>query len=275
LRISTPKAIKEVMQAERASSMLVIGHPGHEIRCHAWLNRHRPTVVVMTSGGGASKPGRIASTLRVIERAGATASPLFGNFSDHEVYGFMLRQEAGKLGAWTRQLSELIRQERPAVILTDMVEGYNSSHDLTAYLVASAVEMTHGSQITPPLVLCQPLDGRPDQAWNGRLRPHTTLALTDAEFRRKMEDARTYAELAAEVADTLRQTPAEAFRQECLYLPAEADALLESLPGEVPFYETFGEQQVAQGKFAEVIRHKRHLVPLVRTIRHDLGLPAR
>jgi len=263
------------MQPEPASSMLVVGHPGHEIRCHGWLSRRRPTVVVMTSGGGASKSGRIASSLRVIERAGATASPLFGNFSDHEVYGFMLRQEAGKLSAWTKHLGDLIRQERPAVILTDMVEGYNSSHDLTAYLVACAVEMAQGSQIPPPLVLCQPLDGPPDQAWEGRLRPHTTLELNETEFRRKMEDARTYAELATEVAGTLRQTPADAFRKECLYLPAEEDALLESLPCEVPFYERFGEQQVAQGKFAEVIRHKRHLLPLVRAIRHDLGLTAR
>jgi len=263
------------MQADRKSSMLVVGHPGHEIRCHGWLSRHRPTVVVMTSGGGASKPGRIASTLSVIERAGAIASPLFANFSDQEVYGFMLRQEAGELSAWAKELSDLIRLERPKVILTDMVEGYNSSHDLTAYLVASAVEMACIDQDARPCVLCQPLVGPPDQAWEGRLQPVVTLELTDEEFRRKMEDARTYAELVSEVAGALRQTPIDAFRKECLYLPAGEEALLESLPHETPFYETFGQQQVAKGKFTEVIQHRRHVLPLVQAIRRNLGLSTR
>jgi LmbE family N-acetylglucosaminyl deacetylase len=263
------------MEEKGARNMLVIGHPGHEIRCHGWLSRHRPTVVVLTSGGGASKPARIASTRKVVESAGAFASPLFGNFSDHEIYDFMLKEEAAQLSAWTEELSRLISQERPEVIVTDMVEGYNSSHDLTAYLVASAAEKAGGDLGPPPLILCQPLDGPPDQAWGGRLRPHTTLELSAEEFRRKMDDAAAYAELAAEVAGALRQTPAEEFRKECLYLPAQEAALFEALPHAKAFYETFGERQVASGKFTEVIRHRRHVLPLVRAIRKNLGLPAR
>ena len=263
------------MPVGRTRSLLVIGHPGHEIRCHGWLSRHRPTVVVLTSGGGGSKSGRLASTRRVIDKAGAVAAPLFGDFSDHEVYGFMLRQEPAQLTAWTANLAELIRKESPDVILTDMVEGYNSSHDLTAYLVAIAAEKAGALSGLSPQVLCQPLEGSPDQAWSGRLRPHLTLELTDEEFRRKMADAHAYAELAAEVAAALHQTPAHAFRKEHLYLPAPADALLEALPQEIPFYETYGEQQVANGKFAEVIRHRRHILPLVRAIRRALEVAAR
>jgi hypothetical protein len=263
------------MKAEPASTMLVIGHPGHEIRCHGWMSRHRPTVVVLTSGGGASKAGRIASTRRIVERAGATASALFGDFSDHEIYGFMLKQEAGPLSAWTMDLSELIHKQRPALILTDMVEGYNPGHDLTAYLVAAAVEKSQGGPACSPQILCQPLEGPPDQAWNGRLRAHASLRLTDTEFFRKMADAADYAELAAEVAGALRHTPSDEFKTECLYLPAPDDDLLETLPDETPFYERFGEQQVADGKFTEVIRHRRHLLPLIREIRRNLTLTER
>lgn len=260
------------MQADRKSSMLIVGHPGHEIRCHGWLSRHRPTVVVMTSGGGASKPGRIASTLRGIERAGAVASPLFGNFSDHEVYGFMLRQEVGELSAWTKELSDLIRQERPALILTDMVEGYNSSHDLVAYLTSTAVERAATLGWDVPQVLCQPLTGPPDMAWGGKIAPTTTLELTEEEFGQKLSAARDYPELADEVETALKENSALSFKKECLYTPAKGMAILTSLPDAKPYYETFGEIQVSRGKFRDVIRHAQHLVPLVKSIRAALGL---
>jgi LmbE family N-acetylglucosaminyl deacetylase len=259
------------MQAKGTGTMLVIGHPGHEIRCHGWLGRNRPTVVVLTSGGGASKSGRIARTRRIIESAGASASRLFGNFSDHEIYHFMLSRSAAPLVSWTAELAGLIREEQPAVILTDMVEGYNSGHDLTAYLVAAALEKAGPTPRGPSQVICQPLVGPPDQAWGGRLRPCLSIALTDEEFELKMRSAGDYAELAAEVAGALRENPAEAFRKECFYRPEEA-RLLETLPQDPPFYETFGERQVASGKFAEVIRHREHVLPLMRDIRRELGL---
>lgn len=252
--------------------LLIIGHPGHEVRCHGWMSRHRPLTLVLTSGGGASKAGRAASTRTVVEAAGARCSALFGNFSDQEVYGCMLRGDADPLAEWTGEAARLIAAQRPDLILTDMVEGYNSSHDLLAYLVDAAVAKAVTLGWKAPRVLAQPLMGRPDQAWQGKLRPVETIELDEAELTRKLAAAEGYPELRAEVEHALRELGPAAFRQECLYATETGEALLRSLPEPTPFYEKFGEEQVRRGKYAHVIRHRGHLVPLALAVRARLGI---
>ena len=193
-------------------------------------------------------------------------------FSDHEVYGFMLDQTAGPLIEWTEAVVQTILKERPTTLLTDMVEGYNSSHDLVAYLTSTAVERAAMLGWVVPQILCQPLTGPPDMAWGGKLVPAITLELTNEEFVQKLSAARGYPELADEVETALMENSAASFKKECLYTPASGTAILTTLPDAKPYYETFGEIQVSRGKFKDVIRHAQHLVPLVKTIRAAAGL---
>jgi len=260
------------MEPTPAPAVLICGHPGHEIRCHGWMSRNRPVVLVLTSGGGASKSGRTASTRRVIEETGARCGPLMGDFPDTEIYGFMRSGDPGPLAEWTRQAARVLADQRPETVVTDMVEGFNTSHDLVAYLTHLAVELAAKAGHRPARVLCQPLEGRPDQAWGGRLKPIARLTLSDEELARKLQAARSYPELAAEVERAIGSLSPEAFRHECLYDPAPAPELLMRLPEPKPHYETFGERQVAAGKYASVIRHREHLVPLALAIRAQLGL---
>ncbi len=253
-------------------TMLIIGHPGHEIRCHGWMARLRPEVHVLTSGGGASRAGRTESTRRTVETAGARCGKLFGDFSDHEIYAFLLGADHTPLVTWTAALAAEIRRQEPRLLVTDMVEGYNSSHDLLAYLVDVAVTHAAAAGAKPTEVRSQPLIGRPDQAWEGRLRPVETLMLNNEEYERKMEAARGYPELSAEVELALLETGAEAFRCEAFYAMPRGEALLDALPSFPPYYETYGEEQVRRGKYSQVIRHREHLKPFVATVRRRLGI---
>ncbi len=253
-------------------TMLVIGHPGHEIRCHGWMSRCRPIVQVLTSGGGASRTGRIESTRRTVQEAGAACGRLFGSYSDHEVYAFMLAGEAGGLADWAEALAIEIVGHRPTTLVTDMVEGYNTSHDLLAYLVDAAVAKAARLAGVRTRVLCQPLVGRPDQAWQGRRKPSELLALDEATYAAKLSAAGAYPELKAEVEQALRETGPEAFRTEAFYDAPSGESLLTTLPDPTPYYETFGEQQVRRGKYNHVIRHKEHLIPLARDVRRRMGL---
>lgn len=254
------------------SAMLIVGHPGHEVRCHGWMARNRPLVLVLTSGGGSCKVGRTASTRRVIEETGARCGALMGDFSDTEVYAFMRDRNPGPLAEWTEQAARIIAERRPATVLTDMVEGYNPSHDLLAYLTHLAVERAAAIGWRPERLFCQPLEGRPESAWNGRRRPEITLRLGEGELASKLAAARSYPELAHEVERALAEHSAEAFRTECLYATPGGEALLAELPEPRPFYEIHGERQVAAGKYASVIRHGEHLVPLARSIAARLRL---
>ena len=260
------------MQPTEDTPLLICGHPGHEVRCHGWMSRHRPMVLVLTSGGGASKTGRTTSTRRVVEEAGARCGALMGEFSDTEIYDFMRSGEAGALAAWTEQVGRIIAEHRPGTVVTDMVEGFNPSHDLVAFLTRLAVEHAARLGWQPARTLCQPLESRPDRAWDGRLRPEVTLSLTDAELIRKLKAARDYPELAQEVERALGEHSACAFRTECLYALPGTDDLISQLPSPKPFYEIFGERQVAAGKYASVIRHADHVEPLGRAIQARMRL---
>src|SRR5205085_11713157 len=87
---------------ERAA--LVIGHPGHELRIHHWLERARPVTFVFTDGSGRTDRSRLASTTAVLERAGASRGSIYGAMSDRQLYRTIL---AGEHDVFTRLVDGL------------------------------------------------------------------------------------------------------------------------------------------------------------------------
>ena len=47
---------------------------------------------------------------------------------------------------------------------------------------------------------------------------------------------------------------------------------IDALEQEPPYYERYGEQQVAAGHYDRVIRYRAHIQPLVDALWHDIGL---
>ena len=66
-------------------ALLVVGHPGHELMVHGWLEAARPLVMVLTDGSGHAGVSKYASTAALMARAGATPGPIFGRFTDVEI----------------------------------------------------------------------------------------------------------------------------------------------------------------------------------------------
>ena len=52
--------------------MLVVAHPGHELRVYGWMMQARPVVHVLTDGSGADGESRIGSTTALRPDVGAT-----------------------------------------------------------------------------------------------------------------------------------------------------------------------------------------------------------
>ena len=71
----------------------MIAHPGHELRVHHWLEIAAPQVFVLTDGSGHGGVSRLASTTRLLERAGATPGPIYGRFSDRDLYHALLARD--------------------------------------------------------------------------------------------------------------------------------------------------------------------------------------
>jgi hypothetical protein len=119
------------------------------------------------------------------------------------------------------------------------------------------------------------------------------LNLEDAAFARKLTAARNYPELAAEVEAALSgaasvglrahpdlaarsgfktgtvaegSTSGETFRVECLRPAREFEQALD-VP---PFYEQYGERQVAAGHYTRVLRLREHMLPLAEALRSHI-----
>jgi hypothetical protein len=70
-----------------------------------------------------------------------------------------------------------------------------------------------------------------------------------------------YTPLVPEVEESQRLIGLDAFRVEWLR-PTSTKAGFENLAAWRPYYETYGEQQVASGRYARVLRYREHFRPL-------------
>jgi hypothetical protein len=84
------------------------------------------------------------------------------------------------------------------------------------------------------------------------------LHLDEDALARKLAAARQYPEMAEEVNRALGAFGTAAFRTECLTPVRATSHQVDALP----FYETYGEAQVAAGKYTDVLRYAAHVRPL-------------
>jgi hypothetical protein len=255
-----------------SESALVVAHPGHELRVYGWLEREQPQVYVLTDGSGSSGRSRVPSTEEVLRCAGSRPGSIFGRFSDRELYEVILDGQIDLLAAVARELAEALIADGVDTVAADALEGFNPSHDLCRLLTDAAVALArrrNGRAIASYEFL---LEGRPDafsaNGSSGVLR----LELEEGALERKLAAARSYPEMAYEAERAFERHGAEAFRIECLR-PADPDADIEALIEEPPYYESYGEQQVAAGRYPRVLRFREHFLPLARALR-ELGRTA-
>jgi hypothetical protein len=273
---------------------LVVAHPGHEIRVHGWLARARPLVFILTDGSGRSNLSRLGATTACLREAGVRHGPLYGRFSDREIYRSLLVHDFSLFINLVNELVESFRRERIALVVGDAAEGYNSTHDLCRLLVNAAVEMVNKPGAEASIVNYDfPVVDRPDSCPEPLRDAAVRLHLDEATFAAKLSAARRhYPELVAEMETALSRTGASPLRR---YLEAQREPQpsvavetclnmfrvevlrlaggheqFEAFSRRKPFYESQGERQVAEGHYAETIRYREHLAPLADALKEHV-----
>jgi hypothetical protein len=247
-----------------SSCLVVIAHPGHELRIHHFLELTRPVVHVLTDGSGSQNHSRLSSTLAVLESTGARVGGIFGRYTDREVYDLILKGNFGTFVGLAEEIAESMRENKTDLIIGDMAEGYNSSHDVCRLIVGAAVDISgkkYGLQVAN---YDFPLVGSPDRL-AGYSPAEMIIELDDAAFERKYSAALNYRDLAEEVDRALKAVGRDPFMREVLRPAKNTEGRSWSEP-EPPYYERYGEKQIAAGIYNEVIRFKEHIEPLARHI---------
>jgi len=275
----------------RERAALVVAHPGHELRVHGWLEEARPVVCVLTDGSGRTRRSRLDSTTRVLEAAGATPGPVYGALTDAELYAALLEHEHAKFKGVVDELASVFLREGVGRVAGDAEEGYNPGHDVCRLVVNAAVALASresGRRIAKyDFTLVAPPGHCP-----GALRDDALwYRLDEAAYARKLSAARNYPELQAEVAAALSGygsaglldhpdlaapsdfgiADAADFRVECLRPVDVHSRYKPPLDGPRPFYEDYGERQVAAGHYTRVLRYREHVLPLAAALDAHAG----
>jgi hypothetical protein len=246
-----------------STSAIVVAHPGHELRVFHWMERTHPLYCCLTEGSGGASSSRMPSTDIVLERVGSTAGPIYGRYSDREIYRFLLGGDVGVFVALVDELAEALASAGIDEVAGDAVEGFNPSHDVCRLVIDGAVALLHrrtGRSIVNREFV---LEGRPDACAEASRAAATWLHLDDAALDRKIDAALQYPELRSEVHAALEHFGRGAFAVECLR-PSTAAQMLDAFRHERPGYERFGEQRVREGRYDAIIRYRDHVLP-VRT----------
>jgi hypothetical protein len=240
---------------------LVIGHPGHELLLHGWLERARPRVSVLTDGSGGEGRSRLASTARILEASGARPGPICGGLTDREVYAMVLDGDFAPITALYTTLVRSFLDDRIECVVGDAAEGHNPTHDLCRLLVNAAV--AGASRLGWKVDNYEFMQvGKPDGS--DRRAPELErehLVLDEAELERKLSAARGYPEMAAEVERAIAAYGIAWCRTEW-FLRASDDPT-GAHRAHPPYYETFGAKRVAEGLYSRVLRYNEHMVPVI------------
>lgn len=250
---------------------LFIAHPGHELRVHRWLELARPLVFVLTDGSGRTGRSRLAATSEVLSRCGARPGPIYGRMTDGELYRALLEGRRGLFASLTEELAESLCRESIELVAGDAVEGFSPSHDVSRLVLNAAVAtMRAGHRSIDNRDF--PLDGAPNVMTDEARAAAICIQLDPAALARKLAAARSYPGLEDEVARALARHGPRAFETEWLR-EVRYGLDVDDLIADPPFYEVYGERQVAAGRYHEVLRYRAHVAPVAEWLRSQVPRP--
>lgn len=230
------------------------------------MRASRPVVAILTDGSGRGSKARLELSRDVCRRASATISDRFGMATDEEIYRAILGQDTTFFLDMASMLAALLVEREIDCVAGDAMEGYNPTHDLCRRVIDRAVRLAARARKIDNYAF--DLVGSSPQASSGANVLRIDLSPEDLAL--KLEVCRAYAAsaggtLLAEVESMLQERDETFFARECL-VPVDAWSQSEPPPDYRPFYEVYGEQQVAAGHYSFVIRHREHVWPIARAL---------
>jgi len=233
--------------------VLIVAHPGHELRLFNWMERERPLVFILSDGSGGAQSSRLDYSVSTIRAAGATIIEGSGQRSDREWYAAILAGDVSAFRRTAEAIATAALTTHAPLVVSDAVDGYNPLHDL-CQAVAGAVVARIAGDAKPPTFLVSPATanaiGTESIAWK----------LENEAMRRKQLATSAYTPLAQEAARLLAEAP-DALHTERLLVPT-----FDWPENWTPEWEAFGRKRVREGRFAVPITYRDHVLPIAKAL---------
>ncbi|QOF70478.1 hypothetical protein IG197_22125 [Aminobacter sp. SR38] len=238
------------------TAILILAHPGHELRIFHWMEQARPIVHILTDGSGGNQSSRTDHSRETLLAAGATTGSVFGQMPDKEWYAAILAGNAAPFIEASKAMLDSVAVAAAVTVVADAVDGYNPVHDLTGAIGAAVAARLRAAGAAVTHLVSAAVPGVAGAR-------HLELPLDAAARERKMAAVHAYAPLAEEARRIAEEAP-EAFGREVL-MRQDFD-----WPDDFePHWEKFAKERVASGRYSNPITYRDHVRPIAQAI---LGL---
>ncbi|MEO6650897.1 MAG: hypothetical protein ABIN89_31270 [Chitinophagaceae bacterium] len=250
------------------NAVLVIGHPGHELRAYKFIKEYQPDVIILTDGSGSNNSSRISQTIAILNSLGSKYVKILAPYTDTEIYKFILERNFDEINRVKQIIRFEIEKNRYNLIVGDSLEGFNPTHDLCRYIINSIVKDIRLDNITAEILNYGfDLDSAPNKIPVTERGNIFSLKLDASDFESKLEAALNYPEIKLEVDKAIQYFGKEAFFTEFFIENSNLD-VMENWSTPCPAYESYGRQRVSNGIYNEVIEFEKHMKPIAISLLH-------
>jgi hypothetical protein len=240
----------QLMINKQTQNVLILAHPGHELRIHHWLEINKPRVYLLTDGSGGKEQSRTHYSEQIIQQTGSARGSVFGDISDKVWYKALTDSDFG----FIRSILEAIEADLPDAesyqIVADAVDGYNPVHDLAS---AMGVALQRRLEVRGKLAKLYFSAAVP----SARGKTVLDLVLDHAAKGRKLKALAHYTPLAEEARRILEQDETAINREYIIQQDTDWSDLA------IPQWEEIGSQRVAAGTYQSCLTAKDHFQPAV------------
>src|SRR3954447_24801100 len=238
---------------QSALPVLIIAHPGHELRLFDWMERERPLVFILSDGSGGAQSSRLGYSVSAIRATGARLIEGSGERSDRDWYAAILRRDIPAFRQAADAIAAAALIVHAPLVVSDAADGYNPLHDLCQAIAGAVVARI----------------ARDSKAPEFRVSPATASAmgskavawkLEDEAVRRKRLAISANTPLAEEIARLLAEAP-DVLHTEQLLVPT-----FDWPENWTPEWEAFGRKRVKEGRFAAAITYRDHVLPIAKAL---------
>ena len=247
------------------NAAVFVAHPGHELMIYNWIERHKPLYCCLTDGSGGNAGSRVPSTASLLATVGGRPGTIFGRHSDKTVYRLLLDGRVDEFTALAKELADQLIAGNIDIVAGDAVEGFNPVHDIWRVLIDGAVAVAERQTGRTIRNYDFALDSGPASCPESLRHVALTTTLDEAALDRKLTAALAYPEMRYEVEAALGRFGREAFAVECLR-PSSTHTVIAEFEQDLPNYERFGQIRVEEGRYADVIRYRDHVLPVIDAI---------